>query len=213
MAERFKDISCEQYLEELASKAPVPGGGGTAALCGALGCALGTMVGSLTVGKKAYAENEPEILRLMERTEEARRALTLLIDRDPEVFEPLSRAYKMPSATEEEKREKDETLQRCIEDAMQVPMDIFDCCGKIMDCFAVYAEKGSSLAVSDAACGAALCRAAMESAALNIYVNTRFLKDAQRAERINASYSERLEAAKAEADRVILKVSRELTHS
>ena len=211
MADKYSVKTCVEYLDELASKAPVPGGGGTSALAGALGCALGTMVGSLTVGKKTYAEVEPEMLDLMKRTEAARSELTALIDRDPEVFEPLSRAYRLPSGTEEEKREKDAVMQRCIEDAMQVPMDIFDCCAGIMDCFGEYARKGSSLAISDAACGASLCRAAMESAALNIYVNTRFLADRERAARINAEYAEKLSEAKAKAEEVIRFVEEKLT--
>ena len=101
----FSTVPCNEFVEVLASKAPVPGGGGASALVGAIGTALGNMVGSLTVGKKKYADVEEEMWELKKKADELQKELLHLIERDAEVFEPLSKAYGMPRETEEEKAE------------------------------------------------------------------------------------------------------------
>ena len=124
--------SCESFVSELASKAPVPGGGGASALVGAVGCALGNMVGSLTVGKKRYADVEAEMYELMEKSEKIWRELLDLIQRDADVFEPLSKAYGLPKNTEEGKAEKERVMSQCLKDACSVPMEIMrKCCEAI----------------------------------------------------------------------------------
>ena len=100
--------SCEDFLDVLASKEPVPGGGGAAALVGAVGVALGHMVGALTVGKKKYADVQEDILALNARAEALRARLVELVEEDARAFEPLSRAYGLPASTEEEKARKAE---------------------------------------------------------------------------------------------------------
>ena len=102
---KMTDKSCEDFVFALASNAPVPGGGGASALVGAVGIALGDMVGSLTLGKKKYADVQADIERLKERAGEIERELLNLIERDAEVFEPLSRAYGLPKETPEEQAE------------------------------------------------------------------------------------------------------------
>ena len=102
----FSTVPCNEFVEVLASKAPVPGGGGASALVGAVGTALGNMVGALTVGKKKYADVEEEMKELMAKATTLQDELLHLIERDAEVFEPLSKAYGMPRETEEEKAEK-----------------------------------------------------------------------------------------------------------
>ena len=102
----FSTVPCNEFVEVLASKAPVPGGGGASALVGAIGTALGNMVGSLTVGNKKYADVEEEMWELKKKADELQKELLHLIERDAEVFEPLSKAYGMPRETEEEKAEK-----------------------------------------------------------------------------------------------------------
>ncbi|MFQ7014206.1 MAG: cyclodeaminase/cyclohydrolase family protein [Faecalibacterium sp.] len=91
--------SCEQFLAELAGKAPTPGGGGTAALVGAAGVALGTMVGSLTIGKKKYAAVEADIQALNARADILRKELEALVQADAEAFAPLAAAYGLPKDT------------------------------------------------------------------------------------------------------------------
>ena len=102
----FSTSTCTEFVEVLASKAPVPGGGGASALVGAVGTALGNMVGSLTVGKKKYADVEEEILEIREKLEQKKQDLVRMVDEDAEAFEPLAKAYRMPKETEEEKAEK-----------------------------------------------------------------------------------------------------------
>ena len=117
----FSDISISEFTARLSTKAPVPGGGGASALVGALGSALGCMVGSLTVGKKKYAAVEDDIKSLMERSLTLQERLLTLIDKDAEAFEPLAKAYSLPSSTEEEKQEKAKVMAEVLKGACQVP--------------------------------------------------------------------------------------------
>ena len=181
----YSTLKCTEFVEVLASKAPVPGGGGASALVGAIGTALCTMVGSLTVGKKKYAAVEAEISGLMEKATELQNALLELIEKDAEVFEPLSRAYGLPKETEEERAEKARVMEGCLRDACSVPMDIMRRCCEVIDLIGVFAEKGSVLAVSDAGVAAACCKGALKGASLNVYINTKSMKNREYAEELN----------------------------
>ena len=121
----FSTVPCNEFVEVLASKAPVPGGGGASALVGAVGSALGNMVGSLTVGKKKYADVEDEMWELKKKCDELQKDFLRLIERDAEVFEPLSKAYGMPRETEEEKAEKARVMEIVLKDACSVPMNVY----------------------------------------------------------------------------------------
>ena len=196
---------CTVFVEELASSRPVPGGGGAAALCGAIGTALGHMVGALTAGKKTYADAEPRIREMMSRCEILQRELLELVDLDAECFRPLSDAYRLPSETEEEKRVKKEKIEQCSKEACMVPLQIMEKCCEAIDLAAVFAEKGSvmavsdagvsagsRLAVSDAACGAAILEGALKAASLNIFINTKSLDDRIFADQMNEKTKEML---------------------
>ncbi|MBQ4650114.1 MAG: cyclodeaminase/cyclohydrolase family protein [Firmicutes bacterium] len=185
----MKNLSLERFAEQLASNAPVPGGGGASALAGAVGMALGNMVGSLTVGKKKYADVEAEIIALNEKAAVLRGQLLDLMEKDAEVFEPLSKAYSIPK----DDPSRDEVMAVVLKQASEVPLEIMRKCCEAIELISVYAQKGSVLAVSDAGCGAAICRAALESAALNVYINTKSMKDRQLAESMNAEVSAMLE--------------------
>lgn len=202
--------SCEQFLADLAGKAPVPGGGGTAALVGALGVALGNMVGSLTVGKKKYAAVEEDILRLNRDSEALRGELEALVTADAEVFEPLSRAYGLPKSTPEELEHRNAVMAQVLEDACAVPMRIMECCARGIILVEEYAEKGSVLAVSDAGCAAALCRSAMEAASLNVFINTKVMADRERARALNAQAHVLLGEYVPRAEEVLKKVTNQL---
>ena len=185
----MKNLSLERFAEQLASNAPVPGGGGASALAGAVGMALGNMVGSLTVGKKKYADVEAEIIALNEKAAVLRGQLLDLMEKDAEVFEPLSKAYSIPK----DDPSRDAVMAVVLKQASEVPLEIMRKCCEAIELISVYAQKGSVLAVSDAGCGAAICRAALESAALNVYINTKSMKDRQLAESMNAEVSAMLE--------------------
>ena len=116
---QLMDLSCRDFTELLASKAPVPGGGGASALVASLGAALCNMVGNLTVGKKKYANVEEEIKGLMERITRVQKDLEQLVQEDADSFAPLSAAYKMPTGTEEERAEKDRVMEECLKKVIE----------------------------------------------------------------------------------------------
>lgn len=178
----MNELSITSFLDKLVTKEPVPGGGGASALAGAIGVALGNMVGSLTVGKKKYAAVEADIIALNEKAEAIRQSLCALIEKDAEVFEPLSRAYSIPK----DDPTRDEVMAKVLKDASEVPLEIMRNCCKALDLIEEYAQKGSAIAISDAGCAAAMCKAALESAALNVYINTKSMKDRELAEAMNA---------------------------
>ena len=173
----MQDKSIKEFVEVLSTKEPVPGGGGASAYVGALGIALGSMVGNLTTGKKKYAEVEEEIQFLLAASEKLQGELMKLIQRDADAFYPLSQAYGMPKETEEEKAEKERVLQDALVDATMVPLEIAEKSVKALRLLNRYARIGSRIAVSDAGVGAAFCEAALKGAKLNVLINTRLLKD------------------------------------
>ena len=129
----FSTVPCNEFVEVLGTKAPVPGGGGRLLLVGAVGTALGNMVGSLTVGKKKYADVEAEMYELKAKADQLQKDLLRLIERDAEVFEPLSKAYGMPRETEEQKAEKARVMEIVLKDACSVPMEIMEKCCEAID--------------------------------------------------------------------------------
>ena len=198
----FSDKSCSEFVEVLASKAPVPGGGGASAMVGALATALGKMVGSLTVGKKKYAAVEEEMRALKDRCDRLQKDFLHLVERDAEVFEPLARAYSMPKNTEEEKAEKARVMEIVLRDACSVPMEIMEKCCEAIDIIAVFAEKGSVIAISDAGVGAAFAKAALQGASLNVYINTKSMADKALAAELNARCDRMLEEYTGKADAI-----------
>ncbi len=199
---QYASYSVEEFVSRLASKDATPGGGGTAALVGALGVALGNMVVSLTEGKKKYADVQEEMAALKERLTALQKELLVLIDQDAEAFMPLSLAYKMPGGTEEEKRDKQAAMQAAVKEAAAVPMAIAKTCAKALPLIKECAQKGSRLAVSDAGCGAALCKAAMQAAALNVYINTATMADKAQAKALNDELDNLLQAGISLADEI-----------
>ena len=198
----FSTVPCNEFVEVLASKAPVPGGGGASALVGAIGTALGNMVGSLTVGKKKYAEVEEEMWELKGKCDQLQKDFLRLIERDAEVFEPLSKAYGMPRETEEEKAEKARVMAIVLKDACSVPMEIMEKCCEAIDIIAEFAAKGSTLAISDAGVGVAFAKAALKGASLNVYINTKSMADKELAAQLNAKCDKMLEDYTVKADQI-----------
>lgn len=165
------------FIDDLASSAPTPGGGGASAYCGALASALASMVGNLTLGKKKYAAVEEEITAVMAQLSDKRAALLDLIDQDARAFEPLAQTYRMPSTTPEEQQVKHTAQQAALIEAIEVPLAIMRTCADVLDLTDVMAKKGSRLAVSDAGVAAVFARAAIEGASLNVFINVASLED------------------------------------
>ena len=183
------DSSCAEFIETLASKAPTPGGGGASALAGAIGTALGSMVGNLTIGKKKYAGIEPEIIELMAKAGKLQNDLLRLVDEDAAVFEPLSKAYGIPKDDPCRAQVMDEALKL----ACTVPMDIMRSCAKAIELQGEFAKKGSVIAISDVGVGVALCKAAMMGASLNVYINTKSMVDRSYASAVESEADELLD--------------------
>ncbi|HIU77181.1 MAG TPA: cyclodeaminase/cyclohydrolase family protein [Candidatus Pelethocola excrementipullorum] len=198
----FSEVPCNEFVEVLGSKAPVPGGGGASALVGAVGMALGNMVGSLTVGKKKYADVEAEMYELKAKSDQLQKDLLRLIERDAEVFEPLSKAYGMPRETEADKAEKARVMEIVLKDACSVPMEIMEKCCEAIDLLVEFGAKGSALAISDAGVGAACCKAALKGASLNVYINTKSMANKEYAKQLNAKCDGMLEKYTKIADEV-----------
>ena len=177
----FAQASCTEFVTVLASNAPVPGGGGASALVGAIGTALGNMVGSLTVGKKKYADVEAEIIELKAKCDALQKDLLDQIALDAKGFEPLAKAYGIPK----DDPNRDKVLEEATIVACQVPVKIMELCCEALDAIKVFAEKGSRLAVSDAGCGAVCVKAALQAASLNVFINTKTLQNRELAEEMN----------------------------
>ena len=173
--------SCREFVSVLASDAPAPGGGGAAALVGAIGTALGNMVGSLTVGKKKYADVQDEIIALKAKCDELQTKLLNQVEMDEINFLPLAKAYGIPK----DDPNRDAVMEEATLIACSTPIKIMELCCEAIDCIKVFADKGSRLAVSDAGCGAVVCKAALQAASLNVFINTKTLKNRDKAEDLN----------------------------
>ena len=191
-------VSCRKFVEVLASKEPTPGGGGAAALVGAVGTALGRMVGSLTVGKKKYADVEEELLALMAKCDALQAELLDQVPADAEGFLPLAKAYSIPKDDPDRAR----VLEEATVLACKVPIRIMELCCEALDAIAVFAAKGSRLAVSDAGCGAVIVKSALQAASLNVLINTKALKDRAYAQTLNEKCLTLLDRCGRQADEI-----------
>lgn len=194
--------TCRDFVKVLASDAPAPGGGGAAALVGAIGTALGNMVGSLTVGKKKYADVQDEIIALKAKCDELQKQLLDQVEADEVNFLPLAKAYGIPK----DDPTRDKVMEEATIIACSTPMKIMELCCEAIEAIKVFAEKGSRLAVSDAGCGAVCCKAALQSASLNVFINTKSLKNRPVAEEMNKKANDMLDKYCAMADAIFTNV-------
>ena len=177
--------SIEEFAGGLSSAKPVPGGGGACAAAGAFAAALGMMVANLTVGKKRYAEVEEEMKEILIRLGVLRDQLLELIDKDAEAFEPLSRAYGLPRETPEQREEKERVLEAALYEASMVPLEIMERILEAMGDLEILSKKGSRIVISDAGVGVLFAQAALDGASLNVFINTKLMKDQITAQRID----------------------------
>ena len=206
----FCDKTCKEFIEVLSSKEPVPGGGGASALVGAIGMALGNMVGSLTVGKKKYADVEEEIKELMAKSEVLIKKLEALVDKDAEAFAPLAAAYSLPKETEEEKAYKAEVMAKALLIAAEAPLEIMVACCEAIDLVEQYAAKGSRLAISDAGVSAICLRSALMGASLNVFINTGSMADKEKAAELENKANSMIEVYGKKAEEIFWSVKNTL---
>lgn len=167
----------EAFIDDLASGTPTPGGGGACACAGVLAAALGLMVAHVTQRNKKYEPVHDRMNESAQRLAHLRENLTLLAKRDEEAFAPLAQAFKMPADTPDQIAAKDLALQSALVCACDVPLDMMHACAAVLDECKMLAREGSRMAISDVGTAAALARAAIDGAALNIYINADWMTD------------------------------------
>ncbi len=172
----------QEFLDALASKEPVPGGGGASALVGSVGAARCSMVANLTSGKKKYAQWQEDIERILEETARLQQRLQDLSLADEEAFLPLSAAYGMDKADPM----RPQVMEKALKGATEVPLEMMRTLAKITPVLEELCQKGSRLAISDAAVAAAVCQAAMKGASMNVWINTKMMEDRAAAETYEA---------------------------
>jgi len=190
-------MKVNSFLSELASNSPAPGGGSVAALSGALGAALSSMVCNLTVGKEKYTDVQDEIKTTLRKSEQIRKRLTKLIDEDTEAFNDVMNAFKMPKETEEQKKKRSFAIQEGYKTAAKVPLKTAQTCAEIIDVAKIVAEKGNVNSITDAAVSALMAKAGVKGAILNISINLGSIKD----EKFVSKVSSELDSLKKTVDK------------
>lgn len=203
-----KNIS--EFLNELASSSPAPGGGSVSALAGALGSALVSMVSSLTIGKKKYAEVEGEMKSVLVESEKLRAKLTSLVDRDTDAFNLVMSAFGMPKETDDQKNARTAAIESATKEATMVPLDVMHVCLDVVALSETVARKGNTNALSDAGVSALLLRAGCRGAYYNVKINLSSLKDTDFIEKIKQDAARTMDAVDEKAKSVIDHVESQL---
>ncbi|MCJ7698390.1 MAG: cyclodeaminase/cyclohydrolase family protein [Thermoplasmata archaeon] len=188
-------MNIKMFLDELASSSPAPGGGSVAALSGALGAALSSMVCNLTRGKQGYEAAQDEIKEILQRSEELRKHLTELIDKDTEAFNEVMKALTMPKETEDQKEHRRHAMQIAFKHAADVPLETARKCTQILDVARIVAEKGNKNSISDAAVSALMAQTGLQAAMLNVRINLCSIKDAEYVQKVSTELDELLQSA------------------
>ncbi len=200
------ELSCKDFSYELSSKKPVPGGGGAAALAGSLGLALNMMVANFTKGKKKFIQYEKQHEEILKRCEELRVELLNLVEKDAINFEPLSKAYSMPSTTDEEKNLKENEMQKCLKIACRAPLETMDLVYEGINIHDELTEIASLNIISDIGVGVQLLKAALNSAYLNVLININSINDDVYVNDIKKKTSILLDNGNKKADEIYSKV-------
>ena len=197
------DKKVSNFLDELASNSPTPGGGSVAALVGALGAALISMVGNLTISKKKYEGVEEDFKKIISSSEKLRYELSQLIEEDVKAFNNFMATYKMPKETEDEKKMRTEKMQEALIEAAKVPLRVAYKCLDIIILSQETAEKGNINVISDAGVAALMAEAALESAMLNVKINLKMIKDEKVRTELSSSIKEILLKEKGQKEKVL----------
>ncbi len=191
-----------EFIEVLSSSAPVPGGGGASAYAAAIGMSLGSMVANLTTGKKKYAEYQAEIEEVIVKAEALTKELVAYMDKDAEAFEPLSKAYGLPKNTPEELAVREEVMEKALVAASETPLALMEKVVESMRILERLAVIGSALAISDVGVGIQMAKAALNGASLNVFINTKLMKNEEVAEDMNSRADELLAVGNDLADEI-----------
>ncbi len=171
------EMKLKDFIEELSSDSPAPGGGSVAALAGALSSALSSMVCNLTIGKEKYKDVEYDMEKILDRVENIRERFMELVDRDTEAFNRVMDAFKLPKNTEEEKKVRKEKIQEALKEAALVPLETARLCAEMIELCREIAEKGNKNSITDVGVSAIMAKAGLESAILNVKINLKSIND------------------------------------
>lgn len=202
--------SIEKFLDDLASAAPTPGGGSAAAIMGAMGAALVSMVCNLTIGKKDYEGVEGEMKAVLAEAESLRARLTAMVADDVAAFDSLMAAYKLPKVSDEEKAARSAAIQAGLKRATEVPLECARACAEVIRLAARAGEHGNLNVISDAGVGVLAGHAALRSAALNVYINAPSIKDKAFSQQKVAELEQLLEECGALSENVYGSVKKKL---
>lgn len=196
------EVSIPAFLDRLASKDPTPGGGGAAAIMGAMGAALVSMVCNVSQGKKGCEPVAADLAEVCRQSEALRRRLESMMAEDVLAFDELMRAYKLPKETDQQKLERSASIQSSLKRATEVPLACARDCAEVIRLSRRAGEIGYLGVISDAGVGVSAAYAAARSAALNVYINAPALKDRAYAERALAEIDELMTFCTAESEAV-----------
>lgn len=196
------DMNMNEFLNVLSSKEPVPGGGGACGYVAAVGMSLGNMVLALTTGKKKYVEYQDEIEKLIVRANDLTKELAECMDKDAKAFKPLSEAYGLHKDTDEQLKHREEVMERALIAASEAPLSMMEVIVEAIGLIDRISVIGSRLAISDAGVGVQMCKAALNGASLNVYINTKLMKDTDVADDMNIRADELIIKGNQMADEV-----------
>lgn len=201
------------FLKEVASDSPTPGGGSVAALVGALGASLGTMVARLTIGKGGYEEVWDLFEEKLHEFEEIRGELTKKIDEDTKAFNQLVDAFKLPKKNKEQRKKRSEKIQEGYKNAAQIPLETAKQARSLIDLFDEIGSKGNENALSDAAVGILCALSALKSAAINVKINLTEIEDEQFVSQCQNKLDKLLEGAEKKTFKLEEKITKTITTS
>ena len=207
---KYVDMSMREFADELASKKSMPGGGSVAAYALTLSNGLASMVANFTTGKKKYAEFEEDIQKILEETEKMSESILSMVDEDAEAFLPLAAVYKMPAETEDEKREKEIEMQKCLKNAAMVPMKLLRTCSKVLDLHTELLTKGSKMLISDVGVGVQMLKSAALSAQLNVLININGVNDCEFVDKMSSELETLINEISEKCDKIYSEVLKDV---
>ena len=178
------------FLDEVASKSPAPGGGSTAALAGSLAASLTSMVCHLTIGKQGYQDIERQMKKTLQESEQIRQHLTSLIDEDTQAFDSVIAAFQMPKTTEKEQQKRRQAIQEGYKKAATVPLATAHYCNQLWEHILFIAQRGNKNSISDAGVASLLAHAGVLGALLNVKINLASIKDQAYKKQMNTEIQE-----------------------
>ncbi|MEJ5306320.1 MAG: cyclodeaminase/cyclohydrolase family protein [Ignavibacteria bacterium] len=202
--------SLENFIEEISSSSPTPGGGSVSAFNGVLGTSLGLMVCNLTIGKKKYESVEAEVLEIKNRLQNFREKFLELYDEDSKAFDKVMEAIKLPKESEEDKIKRTHAIEDATVYATEVPINVIQACSEVTNDLIRLSEIGNQNSLSDAGVALILIKSSAEGAMLNVMINTKSLNDRDRAMNLVLSAAQKLTELEAKIDEALKNIKKKL---